>query len=258
MSNFYPTAVSSTQMPPRKHLLTALRFSLLLFSLLPLSVAASAAELVPYSAVYTSTQSGITADVTQTLRRQENNHWRLHNNASVLFVGFDEEAIFSVADCNITPLSYEYNNKLSSSRSSQLHFDWDKDVYIDKLHSKSPQPLKQNVWDKLSVQVQMRLDLMAQGDKFTQKRYPQVDRKKIKNYITTKLGEEEIHTDLGTFSTIKLEERREGRDRHTLIWLAKDWDYLLLRLQRIEDGDVNYQIDLKEAVLNGEKVTGKP
>ena len=43
-----------------------------------------------------------------------------------------------------------------------------------------------------------------------------------------------------------------------MLWLAKDWDYLLVRLhQAVTDGK-EYQIMLKDGSVDGKPVTGIP
>ena len=46
---------------------------------------------------------------------------------------------------------------------------------------------------------------------------------------------------------------RKNHDRVTYAWLAKDWDYLLVRLQQQEDGD-SHTISITKAELNGERI----
>ena len=209
--------------------------------------------LKPYSAVYTSTLSGFSADMDQRLSRVGEDRWQLSNKASFLFAGFEESAVFTVESQTVRPLRYDYDNKLSKNHSSQVRFNWDNDTFIDKLHSKKPEPLNGRAWDQLSLQAQLRLILLKNSGHIDTTVFPEIDRYKIKQYTVKKLGEEQLQTDLGTFTAVKLEERRVNRDDHTLIWLAKDWDYLILRLQRIEEGKVEFEINLKQATLDGDR-----
>ncbi len=97
---------------------------------------------------------------------------------------------------------------------------------------------------------------MRHGSDFGERHYQQVDQDRLKHYVATWLGEEQLKTKFGTFNAVKLEDRRPGRDEKTLIWLAKDWDYMVLRLQRVEDGEPEYRVDLKAATLDGKPITG--
>ena len=230
---------------------------IVLAALLLSASVASAADLIdlkPYKAIYSTKVRGISAEMEQTLSKNKQQQWQIKSNASVLFASVEERATFSQTDKLLTPLSYSYINKLSSKRNSELAFDPEKQTVFDRLHSKDDLQLPENSFDKLSFQSQLILDLLNTPD-FSKKTYHLVDRTKFKTYEVTKLGEEELTTPLGTFKTVKLEQRRPGKDKYTLMWLAKDWDYFLLRIVRIDEGDKEYQIDLKQAELDGKSIT---
>ncbi|ARN72972.1 DUF3108 domain-containing protein [Oceanicoccus sagamiensis] len=212
--------------------------------------------LKPYQAIYGTKLGGISAEMEQTLNKEAAGHWQLRSYASLLFASVEEQASFTEADNQLTPLSYRYNNKLSSKRNSELVFDPKQKTAVDRLHSKKPLTLPDNSYDKLSFQIQLQLDLLKDPE-FSQRTYHLVERKKLKNYQVKLLGEETLNTALGKFSTIKLEQRRPGKDKYTLMWLAKDWNYFLLRVVRIDEGEQEYQIDLKQAELDGRKIQGQ-
>ncbi|MNJ81708.1 hypothetical protein D3C77_806400 [compost metagenome] len=46
--------------------------------------------------------------------------------------------------------------------------------------------------------------------------------------------------------------------RKTVLWFAKDWDFLLVRLHQVEKDGKEYQIMLKEGEVNGKQVQGLP
>ncbi len=46
-------------------------------------------------------------------------------------------------------------------------------------------------------------------------------------------------------------------NRKTILWFAKDWDYLLVRLYQMETDGKEYQIMLKEGTIDGKTVTGE-
>ncbi len=214
----------------------------------------STPQLVPYSAIYTTTYSGVSAEMEQKFSKQTQSRWRLHSKASILFADIIESANFEVHGDKVKPIRYRYENEISSRRDSDLVFDWKQKLAKDSKQKRPPVTLKSNLWDKLSFQVQLRIDLMQQAGSFSEKEYPQMDRGRVKLYTINKLGEEIVNTEAGKFHAIKLEQRRPGKKDHTLIWLAKDWDYMLVKLERIEDGESSYIIDLQEAVLGSKRV----
>jgi hypothetical protein len=212
-------------------------------------------RLKAYEAVYTTMVSGFSADVKQSLSPISNNQWLLRNHVSILLAGFEEKAQFSESHGVITPLKYQYINKISKKRNSKLHFNPEKNNVIEQLFSKKPLALPEYALDKASFQAQLRLDLDSQTN-FTEKEYYLVDRTQYKTYTVRKLGEETITTALGKFTALKLEQRRPGKSKYTLIWLAKDWDYFLLRLQRFDRGSSHFSLDLKSATIGNQIMTG--
>lgn len=264
MNNCYPKAVSNT--PAWKPLNKRHTFVVMVM-LLAASCATNASvtsavttgtpTLKPHTAIYHSNTKGISAELKQTLEPLSEQRWRLKNHSSVMFVNFDYSAEFLVDGTRVRSLKYDVDNGMSKKRSAQLRFDWRKGTVYDQLHEVGPLPISNGLWDKLSMQAQLRMDLMAREAPLQEKPYPQISLHRIKQYLVSEEGEETLQTALGEFETIKLVEYREGKPDHTAIWLARDWDYLIIRLQRIEDGEVAYQIDLKSAELDGRKVSGK-
>ena len=164
--------------------------------------------------------------------------------------------LLAEADNQIIPLSYNYANQFSSKKNSQLVFNPEQQTVFDRLHSKEDLPLSKNSYDRLSFQAQLYLDVINSAE-FSHKTYHLVDRNELKTYEVSKLAEETIITPLGTFTAIKFKQHRPGKDEYTLIWLAKDRDYFLLRVQRIAEGKKEYQINLKSALIDGKMLTAK-
>ncbi|MNP19919.1 hypothetical protein D3C76_1124720 [compost metagenome] len=74
------------------------------------------------------------------------------------------------------------------------------------------------------------------------------------------LGEEKVRTQAGLITAIKVERVRDPTksNRKTVLWFAKDWDFLLVRLHQVEKDGKEYQIMLKEGEVNGKQVQGLP
>ncbi len=222
--------------------------------------AATTSSLAPHTAVYTSSGKGLSAKIKQKLTNLGNHRWQLHNAASIMWVGFEEKALFTEKSGQVIPGTYHYNNKLSSKRNSNLIFDWANSAVTDTLHSDSPLALPDGALDKLSFQAQLRLDLLNQKlpliPPASETNYHLVDRTRYKTYNIKYLGEEIIETPAGKFNAVKIKQRRPDKEKHTLIWLAKDWDYFVLRIQRIKNGKSDYLIELKQATIAEKKIQG--
>lgn len=215
------------------------------------SLPALASDILPHTATYASSSYGMSVTLQQTLQPLDGKRWKMHNHSELLFADIDETAEFEIRDNRVVPLSYDYHNGLSDKKDSELRFDWNAGKVVERLQDNHSNKLNKAAWDSLSFQTQLRLALLNQRDAFEQTDYPLVVRNKIKTYRVTPLGEERLQTDLGTFDTVKLKQQRPGKDSYTLIWLASDWDFMILRLQRIDEGKVKYQIDLESVQMGG-------
>jgi len=72
------------------------------------------------------------------------------------------------------------------------------------------------------------------------------------------LGAEKVSTKAGSVDAIKVERVRDPTQnkRTTVMWFAKDWDYLLVRLQQVETDGKEYNIMLQEGTVAGKEVKG--
>jgi hypothetical protein len=97
--------------------------------------------------------------------------------------------------------------------------------------------------DKLSYQLQLRLDLLAGKTDMT---YAVADGGKLKEYRFKVTGEEQIDTPYGRYNAVRvMRDRGEDADRETLIWLAPELDYLIVRLEQTESDGKTYALLLK-------------
>ncbi|MNN37965.1 hypothetical protein D3C81_1519380 [compost metagenome] len=88
--------------------------------------------------------------------------------------------------------------------------------------------------------------------------YQVIDGDEIETYDFRVLGEERVRTKAGLVDAIKVERVRDPTQssRKTVLWFAKDWDFLLVRLHQVEKDGKEYQIMLKEGEVAGKPVKG--
>ncbi len=89
--------------------------------------------------------------------------------------------------------------------------------------------------------------------------YQVMDGDEIDTYDFRVLGEERVDTVVGSVDAIKVERVRDPTQskRITILWFAKDWDYLLVRLQQVEKDGKEYQIIVKSGTVNSKTVKGR-
>lgn len=233
-------------------------------SLLVLASAACVADkpaptsaLQPYQASYTTRIKGITVNLQRQLSAQSGDQWQLSQQAKLLFSRISEQSLLQQRQEQITPLRFRYSNSISSSRDQEIIFDWRN----AQLHmNKQTQPLNAPVLDRLSFQLQLRDDLLngrlkLNAGEVASKIYLVADNGKIRHYRIQFLGQQWLDTALGRLRSHQFAQWRESRaDKQTLIWLASDWDYLLLRLQRVENDEASEVVEIQSAEIGGSPV----
>jgi hypothetical protein len=211
--------------------------------------------LLPYTAEYRANNNGLSATAQRQLSRVTDQHWQLSQQAKVLFVKVNEQSLMRETDKGLQALRYDYENSVSSRQNQHIVFDWEAGTVADQKSKNTwTKPLLPEYTDQLSAQLQMREALL--NGSFDQRLTQTIVTKKgkLKTYTLEILDEEVIDTPVGKLNTIKLRRQREGRDGEMLVWLAKDWNYLIVRLEDQEDNDT-FLLELLNARVDG-KVVG--
>lgn len=235
----------------------ALFFILAAFSL-PASL--MAAQLQPFSANYTADwkQLPFSGKAERSLQADSDGTWKLEFSASMLVAGLNETSWLTLHNGEVRPLKYRYSRTgLGKSKSIKQDFDWTTQ-HVTGSDRGTPinATLIQGVQDKSSYQLALQRDV-AEGK--TSMSYQVFDGDELDTYDFRVLGEESVETMVGTVDAIKVERVRDPTQskRITILWFAKDWDYLLVRLQQVEKDGKEYQIILEDATVNDKKVKGR-
>ena len=205
--------------------------------------------LKPYRANYRISKDGVVAEVKRELQQLPGDRWRLSDSARILFFRLEETAEAQLHESHITPLHYRYRQGPGKSRNQDIHYDWEQATARVELDDKIREvPLGLPTYDKLSLQLQLRLDLLS-GRLEQPRSYRLVDRGRIKHYRIEKIGEEILTLGKRQIQTVKLRQHSEGKDKETFIWVAPDLDYLIVRIVHEED-DERYEMLLESASLD--------
>jgi hypothetical protein len=231
-------------------------------SLLWLLVAAinSFAEPVVFHAEYEAKAYGFSAEASRSLSRISDNLYALQSTIEAKLFGeslarLNERSEFRWQDGQVLPQSYSYIQSGVSSSTEQVAFDWTSNIAISTEDDESWQiPIKQGVLDKLAYQLQIReLIKQAAASEFN---FQVLDTDEIKEHHYRIVGEQVLETELGSLNTVRVEKVREDSDsRSTIIWLASDWDYLLVRLEQVNGSGRTVELILQSATVNGEVVS---
>lgn len=232
----------------------------LLFALTLFSLPAFSAELEPFSASYTADwkQLPVSGSAERSLEKVDGERWKLDFEASMLVAGLTEQSTFTLDNGTLLPLSYRFDRSgLGKSKKVEQDFDWQQKQVIGSDRDNAVRlPLNRGLLDKSSYQIALQLDV-ADGKQSMS--YQVVDGDEIETYDFRVLGEEVVRTRAGLIDAIKVERVRDPTQssRKTVLWFAKDWGHLLVRLHQVETDGKEYQIMLKEGTVNGKQVEGR-
>ncbi len=192
--------------------------------------------------------------VTNKLTKSDNNNYQLlFRFDSILgYIAETSEFSWDAKQATVVPKHYVYKRRgLGKNRDADLQFDWSKKLVTNNVEKTTwTMDIKQKVQDKLSYQLQLQQDFLRGKEQIS---YQIADGGLLKEYQFSKVGEEVLDTPLGKVNTIKVERSRKNDDRITYAWLAKDWEYLLVRLQQEEKGDT-YTLDITKASLDNKPI----
>ncbi|MDH0748269.1 DUF3108 domain-containing protein [Pseudomonas sp. GD03842] len=235
------------------------RALLFAFALLALPTV-HAADPQPFSASYTADFKQLPVgggSATRSLEKNADGTWTLNFQASMMIASLTEVSTFKADKGTLLPQTYHFERGgLGKSKTVDLVFDWST-KFVTGTDRKGPIkiPLNTGILDKSTYQLALQNDVAA-GKKTMS--YQVVDGDETDTYDFRVLGTEKVDTKVGSVDAIKVERVRDPTQtkRITVMWFAKNYDYLLVRLQQVETDGKEYNIMLQDGTVNGKSVKG--
>ena len=233
----------------------ALLFAFALFAL----PAVHAADLQPFSASYTADwkQLPMSGTAERSLEKNADGTWKLSFKASMMIASLTETSTLTLDKDTLLPQSYHFERGgLGKAKKADLDFDWTAKMVTGTDRGDAVKiPLNRGMVDKSTYQLALQHDVAA-GKKTMS--YQVVDDGEVDTYDFRVLGAEKVETKAGKIDAIKVERVRDPTQskRITVMWFAKDWDYLLVRLQQVETDGKEYNIMLQDGTVDGQPVKG--
>ncbi|WP_050759380.1 DUF3108 domain-containing protein [Luminiphilus syltensis] len=212
--------------------------------------------LSEYEVRYETTAMGFGITLTRTLSK-DHETYTLRNAGEIFVASIEEKAIFSVEDDHIIGQDFFYRLTGLVRRKREVHFDREAGVIRSLRKGEwSEHPWQDNVLDRLSQQEQLRLTLLSAETPPETLSFEVVDGERIKSRQLALVGEEIIDTAVGQLDTVRY--RRvfdDPEERASDIWLAKDFDYVMVLTRHDEDG-TDIEISLKDGTIDGRPLEG--
>ncbi|KAA8985268.1 MULTISPECIES: DUF3108 domain-containing protein [Gammaproteobacteria] len=228
-------------------------------AVLPSAAFAQDLGLYPMTTTYgAELERGITisGEATRSLEPTDTGRWIYRFDVDSFVADIRESSRFRFEDQTVISERYRYSLEgfFLSNRYKKLDFNWDESVIVDRVNDQrtdmSDHP---DVQDQLGAQLQLWVDLRAGRETME---YVIPDEGEFKDYQFEVLREETLDTrEFGKVETVVVERvRDEDSPRTTLMWFAPEWDHLLVRLEQTNDEGEDFEIYLKSATLDGERI----
>ena len=209
--------------------------------------------LRPYVARYKTTTRGMELGLTRKLKSGPGDTYTLTNGGKIMVVGFHEVSVFRVAGTQVIPKSYVYQGTGLINRRREVHFtpgsDTIRSLYKEQWYDL---PKTERTLDRMSQLEQVRLLLLNDPVPAKDFSIQVADGKRVKDYQLVYVGEELIQTPLGSVPTLHFKRLHDNAERKSDIWLAPDWDYLMVKTVHIDDGSA------VEVLLSSASIEGMP
>lgn len=214
-------------------------------------------SLKPYTAEYVARFRNFNLSATRSLQHNKGQHWTLTNNFKHWLASISEVSQFHLNDTaegkKLQSHDYRYKRSvLGKSKKIHLAMDHQKQILRENYDDRKSQlsPIPDQLYDSLNQHLQLRIDLLQK--KPSPFIYPVYKKGRIKTYTYQLIGTEKIDTPAGQFNALKLSTPAK-KNRQTTVWMALDWDLLILKIQHTEGKD-SYTLALKQATLDKQHI----
>jgi len=210
------------------------RYKLALFFLM-LSDCVGAKTLSPYEASYRGYWHGLqVAAGTHKLNVAQNTYTivSLSKPLAILPFRYYEKSIFTLKGNKVIPKLYEFKHiEKSKEKAGSIQFTAEDIALAQANHKVCKFNLQHNSYDELSYLVQLQMDLAQGCQEFS---YDVIKINKRLTYTFKIIDKTILKTSLGKIPTIVLSHKDEANQRATYLWLAPDYDFLMVKVQKFK------------------------
>lgn len=224
--------------------------------------AASSALPAPrsYDAQYQARASGMRTGAFRRLIKTADNRYEISHGLSLRVlranvVTVTETSEFLWHDTGAIAQRYQFDQSGVRRRHEQVEFDWqNQQAVMTRDGEQTRATVEPGALDNLSFSVHMSALLMAAEQRGDSAAFAEgahysftvVDGREIDEHTYRVVGGEIVSTPMGDLHTLKAERVRDTDSRRsTVLWLAKDYDYVLARLEQSESNGTRTELLLQ-------------
>lgn len=193
-----------------------------------------------FSAEYKTRIEGIPITTDRTVVRLEDGTYEYRMRSSNFMAKFEEVSHFrQLEDGTLQPLRNVSERKVFGVSSRAItRFDWDAGIaYYERKDDRREVAIEPGMLDRTLYQYQLERDMRAGRPGLT---YDIVDKGRVRDFTFENLGVENLDLGNQQVSAFKLRRVTDDDERETLVWLAADFDYEIVKIYHREDEDSEY------------------
>lgn len=215
----------------------------------PDNTPSSMEQLAEYNMHYEAEIEGFDVQIERQLTQIGKQQFRVTQEATARFMSLNEKSDFSLQNGLLVTQNYSYKRRVFGFN-KDYSVNWQTPKRAIHKHKKEQKTLNSpsTLYSLLSYQTEIRRRLLAGN---TDLHLNLVSKSRVRDYNFELAGEEAIRTKTGTLNTVKIVRNRPGKDKKTTIWLAKDFQYVIIRIMHYEDGSLKYRLDFDHGTLAG-------
>lgn len=211
-----------------------------------------------FSAVYFLEKSGATiAKMTLTLRRTDKHIiYESHTRAKGMLALFSDEQVDEISQLQWNEKlehaylqNYQFTRKNKTKKNQQFSLQWNTQnnidingVYAGKTFALTGTDI---LWDRLSVQLALAADLKSNNKIQKKYRYNIIDKGKLTEYQFEYISDEVMRINNTQYNTLKIKRPNSSGTRITYFWLAKELDFLPIKVDQYKKGELHLSMSLE-------------
>jgi hypothetical protein len=208
-------------------------------------------DIESYSADYQVSRKGsVQGNAQRSLSQIDTNTFEMYYSSDIKWMIFSDKRTeyskFNVKNNQFIPIQYKMSRKgTGPDKEYQLTFDHTNKTIHSK-NKKYPLDVKwlKDQQDLLTYQVKLQQEVKAGKTRIS---YPIIDKKgKQRTYNFKVEGKETITLPVGNIETIKVKRVYDNDKRQAIVWLAPEYDYLVVKIYKGKKGVEQFQVELTD------------
>ena len=220
-----------------------------------------------FDAVYSMEKYGTKiAEVKLKLHREDNNiTYESHSKAKGILALLSDEHVDEISQLQWNEKlehaclqNYQFIRKNKSKKNQQFSLSWNDQKKVTANGTYAGQSFNLStsdlIWDRLSVQLALAADLKSANEIQKKYSYNIIDKGHLIQYQFEYQQDEFIRVGNKQYNAVKIKRPHASGKRTTFLWLARDLDFLPVKIEQYREGELNMSMILDRINIKQNKL----